>query len=311
MHVIEARRYGGPEVLQPAEWERPPVGAGQVVVEMSATTVNPADVWIRSGGAAQMVPDLPVPFVPGWDITGTVEQDGATFDRGQRVAGLYPWMDRHDGHGTYADTVVADAGWLAPVPDQVDDVTAATLPLTGLAAAESLELLEVKHGDALLVTGASGAVGGFAVQLAARRGVRVAAVASPGDESYLQSLGADLVLTRQEPAALADTVRRRLPDGVAAVLDAASIGQSLLPVVLDRGIFLAVLGFTAPTPERDIAVRTLHVVPDSGRLADLLQLVSAGELRTRVAATLRLDQAAEGHRLAATGGQRGKVVLTV
>ena len=143
--------------------ERPdPEGAaGKVVVRMSATTVQPADLWIRSGGAAQVLPGLPQPFVLGWDVMGTVAEDGGGFRRGQRVAGLYPWMDLADSRGTYAEAVLVDSDWLAAVPDEVDDATAATLPLNALAARRALDLLTLPAGAGVLVSGASGAVGGW------------------------------------------------------------------------------------------------------------------------------------------------------
>ncbi|MGD9529462.1 NADP-dependent oxidoreductase [Pseudonocardia sp.] len=286
MKVIETGSYGGPDVLALADREEPVPGPGEVVVRVRAATVNPVDLATRAGAFAAV---LSPPFVLGWDLAGEVD--------GTRVAGMVPWFatDR----GAYAEAVAVDREWVAPVPDGVAAVLAATVPLAGLTARQALATLP--EGGSLLVTGASGAVGGFAVQLAAQAGAEVYAVASAGDEEWVAGLGAAHVLGR-------DALSGRLPV-VDAVLDAAPAGPELISAVRDGGSFVAVTDPTTPVAERGVRVAKVSVTPDAAALGELLDAVAAGRLRTRVAATFPLADAAAAHRRLAAGGVRGKLVL--
>lgn len=310
MRAIEVSGYGEPDVLELVQRPEPAPVAGRVRVRQIATTVNPVDLWTRAGVMTAATPGLEPPFVLGFDILGTVMDDGEGFTAGQVVAGQYPWLVEQGAQGTEADVVVADPAWLAPVPDGLDHVVAATLPLNALTALQAVDLLGVGAGGIVLVSGASGAVGGFAVQFAASRGVRVIAVASAGDEEHVASLGASPVLTRAEPEELVRQVLEIAPGGVDAALDAALIGQPLLAAVRDGGTFVTVLAPAAPPAERGITVTAVGAKPDAAQLADVLDQAATGRLVSRVAGTLPLEEAAEAHRRTARGGQRGKYVLT-
>jgi len=266
-------------------------------------------VLTRAGVLASMTPHLTPPLVLGWDLAGVVETAGGGFGVGQRVVGMVPWFAT--GVGTYAELVAVDPGWLVPLPDGVDDVTGAALPLNALTASHALDLVGVMAGQTLLVTGASGAVGGYAVQLAAAAGARVLAVASAGDEDHVRSLGAKEVLARAEPAALVAAAREAAGGGLDAVLDAAPVGPPLIAAVRDHGVFITVLDFQLPATERGIRVGKVSATPDAPRLGRLVAALAAGDLTTRVAASLPLEQAAQAHERAAAGGLRGKIVLTV
>lgn len=307
MKVIEVGAFGGPEVLVAAERDEPVPGPGEVAVRVQAAAVNPVDLWTRAGALAALVPDLRPPFVLGWDLAGSVAAAGGGFAGGQRVAGMIPWFAAQAG--AYAEVVAADASWLAPVPDGLDDVVVATVPLNGLTARQALDLTPVPAGGTLLVTGASGAVGGFAVQLAAAAGIEVVAVASDGDGEWVAGLGAKHVLGRGTAAELVDAVRAVVPGGVDAVLDAVPLGPELIGAARDGGAFTTVTDPAVPHGERGIRVAKVSVTPDAAALADLLDAVAGGRLRTRVAATLPLAEAAEAHRRAQRPGLRGKLVL--
>lgn len=309
MRVIEMQEYGGPEVLREVDRPEPVAGPDQVRVRVRAATVNPVDWLTREGALAGMVPHLQPPFVLGWDLAGVVEAGAHGLEAGQRVVGMIPWFVA--GTGSYAEVVVADPAWLAPLPDHLDDVLAAALPLNGLTARQALDLLDLRARQTLLVTGASGGVGGYAVQLAAAAGAHVIAVASRGDEAYVSGLGAKEVLGRAEPADLVGALRSVAPDGADAVLDAAPAGSPLLGAARDGGAFVTVLAPEAPAPERGVRVDKVSVAPDPAQLRTLTDALAGGGLVTRVAATLPLTQAAEAHRRAAAGGLRGKVVLTL
>ena len=311
MRVIEVGEYGGPEVLVEANRPEPRPAAGTVRVRVAAATVNPVDVWAREGLVQALTPGLAPPFVLGWDFAGTVIEDAEGFAAGQRVLGLLPWFAvAARGIGTNAEVVAAAPGWLAPLPDGVPFADAAVLALNGPTAAQALALLPPLAGTTVLVTGASGGVGGFAVQLAAAAGADVLAVAAGADdEAYLAGLGAKQVLPRTAPAELAAAVRAVRPEGVDAVVDAGLIGQPVLPAVRDVGAVVSASDGATPTAERGIKVATVHCEPDAPQLRKLAADLAAGRLVTRVASVLPLADAAEAHRRTAAGGLRGKVVL--
>jgi NADPH2:quinone reductase len=308
MRVIEVTQYGGPENLRLAERDDPTPTDGKVRVRVRATVVNPTDLWTREGVMAARTPNAVLPIVLGWDFAGELLDPVDGFRVGQQVAGLYPWFTAGDGTGTYAEIVLADPSWLAPVPDGAEAAGAATLAMNAQTARQGLDLLELKPGQTLLVTGASGAVGGFAVQLAAADGINVVAVASAGDEDWVGSLGAAQVIGRDGIAA---AVRERYPDGVDAVLDAAVVGGDLIGAVRDGGRFVAVSDPSEPPAERGVHVQTVHTQPDGAALTELIDRWARGDLLTRIVDTLPLADAAEAHRRLAAGGLRGKLVLTV
>jgi len=281
--------------------------AGQVRVRVLAATVNSVDLMTAGGVLASMTPHLELPLVLGWDVVGEVDAvgDGAQYQVGDRVAAMVPWFER--GAGAYVEAVVLDEAWTAPLPAGADPVLAATVPLNGQTAHQAVDLLALEPGQQVLVTGASGGVGGFAVQLAAARGASVVAVASHGDEDRVRALGAARVLARSDD--LLTAARQVVPAGFDAVLDAVPVGPQLVDAVRDGGIFVTVLDPAAPAEERGVRVAKVSVRPDRAQLARLLIDLAAGRLTTTVAQTLPLVEAAEAHELVAGGGLRGKVVL--
>ena len=304
MRVAEVTEFGGPEVLRIGERPEPQPAAGEVVVRIGAANVNPSDIAARSGQARRRMPDLEPPFVPGWDLAGeVVSAEAATgYSPGDRVVGMIPWVRIGGRVGAYAEAAAVDPDWLAPLPDGVEDAVAATLPLNAMTARQGLDLIAAPPGSTLLVTGASGAVGGFATQLAARDGLRVLAVASTDDEEWVASLGAAEVLPRSTDLASLDPVD--------AVFDAVPLGPPATAPLRDGG---AVLFTRSPEDfERSekLRVETLLADSDPAALRELAADLGAGRLRTRVAQTLDLAEAGEAHRLVEQGGLRGKIVLT-
>src|SRR5215210_6987942 len=190
MRVVEVTAFGGPEVLRVAERPDNEPAAGELVVAIHATSVNPTDLSTRDGSRRKRMPDLEPPFVPGWDLAGEVMATG------DRVVGMIPFVQIGGRVGAYAEQAAVDPEWLAPLPQGVPFEDAATLPLNALTARQSLDLLGLAAGEVLLVTGASGGVGGFAVQMAVAAGLRVIAVAGRDDEDWVESLGASEVLPR-------------------------------------------------------------------------------------------------------------------
>jgi NADPH2:quinone reductase len=303
MRVCEVSAFGGPEVLRIAERPWPVAERGEVIVEVLATSVNPTDLAARAGAHRKRMPELTPPFVPGWDIAGVVADGGESgYATGDPVVGMIPWVQTGGRVGAYAAAAAVDAAWLAPRSAGFDPVSAATLPLNALTARQGLDLIAAPPGATILITGASGAVGGYAAQLAAADGLRVIAQASAGDEDWVASLGAADVVAR-------DVDYARLGP-VDALFDAVPVGAAAAVAVRDGGVALFTRGVTGVDPER-IRVEARLAHPDSGMLSGLVELAQRGQLRTRVARTFDLAQAPEAHRLAERGGLRGKLVLTI
>ena len=181
MKAVVIRRFGGPEVLEVAELDAPEPMAGQVRIHVQAAAVNPVDIATRAGrltdaGLAPAAGQIGI----GWDLAGVIDALGPGVDRfrdGDPVIAMRDLLSAPVG--AQAEYVVLDADAVAAAPRSVSPLEAATVPLNGLTAAQALDLLALDAGQWLLVTGAAGAVGGFALELASLRGLRTVAVASP------------------------------------------------------------------------------------------------------------------------------------
>ena len=309
MRAVVIRAFGGPEVLEVAEVPAPTPGPGQVRIRVQAAGVNPVDAATRQGWLIEAGLQPPREVIGlGWDVAGTVDELGAgvtRFTLDDRVVGLCDRLDR--AVGPYADYAVLDEGALAAAPATVSAVAAATLPLNALTADQALDLVDLRPGQSLLVTGAAGALGGFAVQLAALRRLRVVATASERDAQLVRGLGAELFVPRS--ADLAARVRALVPDGVDAVIDAATVGLRALDAVRGSGAYIAVTSGAAPPTRRGTRVATVLIRADGTRLAELVSLVDTGRLTLRVADTYPLTQVAVAHKRLAQGGLRGRLVL--
>ncbi|MDQ7807769.1 NADP-dependent oxidoreductase [Amycolatopsis sp. A133] len=305
MRAVVVRRFGGPEVLEHVEVPVPGPGPGQVRIRVLAAAVNPVDLATRSGAltAAGVIPPREVLGV-GWDVAGEIDDAGDTgFRAGDAVIGL---RDRiATPLGAYAGHIVLDASAVAPAPAGVSPVEAAALPLNALTAAQALDLVETT--GTVLITGAAGAVGGYAVALAHARKLRVVAVASEADEAEVRAFGADEFVPRGP--ALGDRVRALVPGGVDAALDTALLGLDALDAVRGGGEFVAFAAGAAPLPLRGIRVRAVWIRADGERLAELARAAEDGTLPLRVAGILPLKEAAAAHERLAAGGLRGRLVL--
>ncbi|WP_433494718.1 NADP-dependent oxidoreductase [Micromonospora sp. CA-248089] len=291
------RTPGGPDAIEIIDVPEREPGPGEVRVDVAAAPVNPADLGVV-GGFFHSLGLIRQPHHTGlgWDFAGVVAAAGPGVDLavGTRVAGLVGGFDRD--FGTYAEQLVVPVADLAVVPDDLDLVAAATVPLNGLTAAQIVDLLgDPPAGGRLLVTGAAGAVGGYVVPLARDRGWRVTGLARAEDEEFVRGLGADFT-TAAEP-------------GWEAVADAAVLQDRGLALVGDGGVFVGVRPNAHPAAERGVTVRAVEVHADGVRLADLLARTAAGELPARVHAVVPLDRVADAHREAAKGGVRGRYVL--
>src|SRR5215203_2474298 len=199
----------------------PTPAENEILVRVQASSVNPVDNSIAAGMLAQMGVEYEYPVVLGRDYAGVVEQAGSAVAGsrpGDRVFGfmLHANPTAHDGAWAELITVTEELS-IAAVPDGVDLAVAGAAPLAGITAITAVDALELSEGAVLLVVGATGGVGSFAVQLAARAGARILAPALPEDETFLRELGVSDVLPRGGDVAAA--VHHLVPDGVDALID--------------------------------------------------------------------------------------------
>jgi NADPH2:quinone reductase len=309
MRALVVRRLDGPDAIELIETRVPEPGPGQVRIAVAAAAVNPVDVATAGGAVVQLGLTAPRErFGLGWDVAGTVDAVGPGVDLpvGTPVIGLADLIGRP--LKTHAEQVVLDVSAVAPAPRDLDPVAASTIALNAMTADQALDALALPAGATLLVTGAAGAVGGYAVQLARHRGLEVVAVAAAPDETLVRELGARHVVPRG--ADLPTAVRALVPGGVDGVVDAALVGIAAQEAVRNRGAFAHLKATPPPAPLRGIRVHTVLVSADGERLRRLVGLVETGIVGTRVAGVHVLEDASAAYRKVAAGGLRGRLVLT-
>ncbi|WP_405878044.1 NADP-dependent oxidoreductase [Streptomyces sp. NBC_01384] len=311
MKAIGLTEFGGPEVLHVVEVPEPEPGLGEVRIRVHTAGVNPADITFRSGGCTTQLATGTPPYIPGIDACGTVDALGTGLDGrlaiGDRVVAVV--IPTGPYGGAYAEWIVADARSVVHAPAGVGDAEAATLLLNALTAQLALDALELEQGRPVAITGGTGAVGGYAIQIAALRGLTTITDAASGDESLLRHLGADYVVARG--ATMTDRIRGTVPGGVPGLVDGADLRDAVLPAVADHGTIASLKGWSGPA-ERGIrvaAVSSLDAFTDTGLLSTLVSLATAHRLTLRVADVLPAARAGEAHRRLAAGRVQGRLVL--
>jgi NADPH:quinone reductase-like Zn-dependent oxidoreductase len=313
MRAIAEDEFGGSLALMALPI--PEIGAGEVLIRVRAAGVNPFD-WKVADGVLKDEKDHRSPLIPGFDAAGVVEQlgpDVTGLSEGDEVYGYLskPVM----GEGTYAEYVRAPAAIVARKPQSVGFAEAAALPMPGLTAMDLVGAVDLEEGETVLIVGATGGVGSYATQLAARRGARVIATARPENEAFARELGAAQTIdhTRED---LAKAVRAAHPDGIEAVIDVISDGEALdrIAGLLKYGGRLASSVFAADIEglaRRSIRATNVSMQPDVGRLEELSRIVDAGELSVRLERTFQLEGAPVALEESRAGHVRGKIVLLV
>ncbi|MDC0720502.1 NADP-dependent oxidoreductase [Nannocystis bainbridge] len=312
MRAIVVEEFGGPEVLKIVTLPSPQPGANEVRIRVRAAAVNPTDVLLRSGEIARLLPNVPPPpYIPGMDAAGIIDAVGPGGDGrlkvGDEVIAVVSYLGPHKG--AYAEQIVAPAASVVPVPKGSDLPAASTLLMNALTVRLGLDALALQPGQTVAVTGAAGAVGGYAIELAKADGLRVIADASPADRALVERLGADVIVERGDD--LARRFREVAPGGVDAVIDAALLHEQILPAIRDGGGIVTVRGWSGPT-ERGIVAHPVLVstgLTDTAKIDRLRQQVEDGQLTLRVAKVLPAAEVAEAHRLLEAGGVRGRLVL--
>jgi len=308
LKAIRIHTRAGPEALVYEEVATPQINDGQALIKVHATGITPTEFTWNStfttrGGRDRM------PVVPGFEVSGTVERTSPDVSDpavGDAVYGLLDfWRD-----GGAAEYVAVRASDLAPKPETLDHVHASAVPLSGLTAWQALfDHAKLTSGQSVLIHGAGGGVGTFAVQFAHRRGAHVIATASQGKTAFLYELGADDVI---------DYARVRFDEkvhDVDAVLD--TVGGDTLErswgVIRRGGVLVTIVGDTPEDKMAKHGVRgaSILVQPDRAKLVQISQMIDAGEIRPVVDAVFPLSQARQAYERGLLGHNRGKLVLKV
>jgi NADPH2:quinone reductase len=313
MKAVTFAEFGGPEVLRITEKPDPVPTANEVAVAVSAAAINPTDLLTLSGSRASMMKELNPPYTAGMDFSGHVVAVGENVTSvrvGQPVIGVA--SPRRAAGGAHAQIVSVPAASVAPVGEGSDLTAAATVPMNALTGVLSLELLGLRPGQSLLVTGATGMLGSLSVELALLDDLDVVVNGADADRDFLSGLGAKMILPRDE--GLHDALRQAYPDGVDGVIDGALIGQTISPLIRDGG------GLISPRVSYRIEDSRLKVqyvqvtqgLEDEEKMHRIGRLLEEGKLTPRLApeGVFSFANAASAYAMAQRGGFRGRVVLT-
>ena len=311
MKAVRFYEYGDPDVLRYKDVEQPTPGAGEVRLRVAATSFNGVDAGIR-GGYLQGPFPVKLPHTPGIDVAGTVDALGEGVENvtvGDAVIAFLPMT----APGAAAEFVIAPTQILAPAPTSIPLPDAAALPMVGLTARQALfDDAGLQAGQRVLINGAGGAVGGYAVQLAKRAGAQVIATASARSAERARSAGADEVIDHTD-----NTVADAVAEPVDVLLNLARIAPeqlvALAALVKDGGVVVNTVP-TIDTPADDargVRAVSVFVRSDAEQLSRLVALVDGDELRVDVAERFPLAELADVHAKAEAGELSGKVVVAV
>jgi len=312
MRAFALDTFGAPGSVH--ELPDPKPAEGEVRVRVRAASINPFDNFVVMGHVKDRM-EHRFPLIPCGDLSGTVDAVGtgvSGFATGDEVFGVTGKMVL--GLGTLAELATATASTIARRPDGIDDVEAAAMPLAGVSALMSVQAVDPKENDVMIVIGASGGIGGYAVQLARTRGAHVIGVTSTPNLEYVKSLGAAEVVDRNA-GDLLEALRSRFPQGVAALLDTASDQPSLAhlsQVVRKGGIVTSMRGSAAVDELAGRGIKGVNIGTQvtTDRLVELAKLRLAGKIKRPRIRTFTLEQAGEAFEAIAKGGG-GKIVVTV
>ena len=298
------------------ELPTPEPAPNELLVRVRASSVNRIDVLI-AGGVLKGMMEYEFPAVLGRDFAGTVEQVGSNVTRfhvGDDVFGFLTKPAVHEGAwAEYAS--VAEDGFVARKPSSLDVTEAASLPLAGVTALVAVDAVDPDEDDTVLIVGADGGVGSYAVQLATKRGATVIATAKPGDEQRLRELGAVETIDYTQ-LNIAAAVRERHPDGLDALIDLVNQADgfaSLADLVRDGGRAVSSLGAADDDglAGRNITSTNVMASADASAMARLAELVAGGEVKPAIDAVLTLDETPAAIEQFTAAGKRGKIVISL
>lgn len=315
MRAIVIESFGGPEVLRQADVPTPEPAPDEVLIEVAYAAVNPVDWKIREGMLAGMFPHE-FPVILGWDAAGTVK------DMGKNVTGFRSG-DRVHAYcrkpkvrfGTYAEFVTMNQAAVAPMPKNVGFAEAASIPLAGLTAWQSLfDAANIQAEDKVLIHAGAGGVGSLAIQFAKHAGAEVLTTAGEGNHAYVKTLGADVAIdyTKED---FIDAVRKREPGGIDLVIDAVGndVQRKSYEVLKNGGRLVSIVNVPSEEEARRYGVGASHVfvTPDGEQLRRIGALIESGAVKPPALQEMRLEESAEAQQRSKGGHVRGKIVLGI
>ena len=302
MRAAAFRTFGGPEVMEVLTFEEPQAGPGQVRVKVKTAGVQHIDCAIRGGWRPPELSSVSLPQIPGNEFAGIIDQvgEGVTdFNVGSEVLGFSMLA-------CYAEYVVVGADQIVSKPGTMSWEEAGGLTGNGQGAYVALQAIGVGPGDVVLIHGAAGTLGSYAVQLAKEWGAqKIIGTASEGNHDYLRTLGA-IPVTYGE--GLVERVKALAPEGIDAAFDTAGAEavRASIELVHDRN---RICTFVAYDLVEELGLRVIRSQRSAERLASLVNLHSQGKLHILIRQTFSLEQVADAHRLIETRHGRGKIVL--
>jgi NADPH:quinone reductase-like Zn-dependent oxidoreductase len=305
IQAIRVHRYGGPEELKQEQIQRPEPQAGEVLVHIHTAGVNPIDWKIRAGWLKDFIP-VQFPYTPGFDLAGVVEEIGPgviAFQKGQAVFGQSP-------KGAYAEYAIAPVEKLAPKPQTLSFDEAAAIPIGATTAWQGIfDHGGLQAGQRILIQGAAGGVGLFAVQFARWKGAHVIGTTSTANVDFVRSLGAETVID------YTSTPVEQVVHDVDLVFDTVGGNtlESSLRVLKHGGTLVTIAG---QPPEEKVRERGVRVASFSAQVSsDLLrtfaQLIDEGQVKVFVGEKFSLSQAQQAHERSQKGHGRGRIVLSI
>ena len=315
MKAIAIDGFGGPDMLQLLELPEPKPEPDEVLIKLAYASVNPVDWKIVAGRLQSRFPHH-FPLVPGWDAAGTIAGMGAKAAGFSLDDEVYAYCRKPVIQwGTYAEYVTVPAANVAPKPKRMSFAQAATIPLVGLTAWESLfDAAGLQSGQTVLIHAGAGGVGSMAIQFAKHAGAKVLTTAGSANHDYVRSLGADFAID-YKAGSFVDAAREIAPDGVDVVFD--TVGgetQAESYKALRKGGVL--VSITAPPGAAEVerhGVRGAYVFvsPNGQHLRRIAELIDAGHIRAPEIQEMPLSRAADAHRLSQEGHVRGKIALRI
>lgn len=305
MKAARIHQFGGPEMILIEELPRPSPKEREVVVKIAAAGVGPWDALIREGKSK--VSPMP-PLTLGSDLSGVVDAPGpnvADFKAGDEVYGV----TNPQFCGANAEYAIASTKMIARKPKRLSHVEAASVPVIAVTAWQMLfDYAQVKEGQRIFILGAAGNVGGYAVQLASKKGLNITATAGSKDIEYVRTLGADTVVDYG-----AESVED-IVSPVDVVIDTVGgdARKRSFPLVKPGGIVVSVVSTDAVPQHSDFRSVFFYVEVTTARLNTISRMLDDGSLVPEVGSVLQLDQAQSAHEmLAGAPHKRGKIVLEV
>jgi len=308
MKAIQIHEFGGPEVLKYEDAPKPKPGADEVVIKVFATSVNPIDWKIREGHAKGKFP-IKFPLIPGWDVSGEIDEVGSNILNFRKGDEVYSRPDPTK-NGTYAEYVVVKANLINLKPQSIDHEKAAAVPLAGLTAWQALfDYGKLQQGQKVLIHAASGGVGTFAVQFAKWKGAYVIGTTSKENMDFVKKLGADKVIDYKN-----EKFEEKLKN-IDLVIDliGGDTQKRSLKVIKKGGRLITTVQVEnqEATKEKNIHIEGFLAQSLPEELEQIKQLIDSGKVKPVVSKIMPLKDAAKAQKLSEKGHTRGKIVLQV